>query len=267
MIKIISSWSNPGGSTSAYIDLCNLFNLNGIDCIFFGPHDYHLDKCRSKKITNLENTELTKEDNVIIHNFIPSKKLFVKKTILSCHEKHSFPIAWELIKLGGKPTWDLIHFITDEQRHWHSIFSEECIIIGNYINLDFTVDTKTKKNIVGVIGTIEPRKRTFESVKKAIEDNNDLVYLYGSCSDSNYLQFILNTFGSKVIYKGYIKDKKQIYNSIDKVYHLSRWEIACLVQGECKILGIPFVGSEFCPDYPLESKEQVLLKWKKVFNI
>ena len=50
MIKIFSPWTNPGGSTEAYIDLCNLFNNAGFDCIFYGPHDYHLDKCKSRKI-------------------------------------------------------------------------------------------------------------------------------------------------------------------------------------------------------------------------
>lgn len=267
MIKIISSWSNPGGSTIAYIDLCNLFNSNGIDCIFYGPHDYHLDKCRSKKIKNLEDAQLSFKDNLIIHNFIPPKKLPVRRTVLSCHEKHSFPIAWELVKLGGIPTWDVIHFITNEQRQWHSMFPEECVVIGNYINLDFTVNTQIKKDAVGVIGTIEPRKRTYESVKKAVDDNNKLIYLFGSCQNSSYLQSIIDEFGSKVVYKGYLKNKKEIYDSIDKVYHLSRWEIACLVQGECKILGIPFVGSEFCPEYPIWTKQQILSEWKKVFDI
>ena len=46
-VKILSGRSNPGGATIHFIDLCNLLNDNGFDCTFYGPHEWHLGKCRS----------------------------------------------------------------------------------------------------------------------------------------------------------------------------------------------------------------------------
>lgn len=267
MIKILSNWSNPGGSTEAYIDLCNLFNKNGIDCTFYGPHPYHLGRCKSKQIKNANELNLTRDDNLILHHSIPTAKVQVRKVILSCHEKHSFPIAWEALKQGGSFNWDKIHFITEEQRKWHSIFPEEAVVIGNVINLGFTLENKPVTGCAGVVGSVEKRKRTFESVQKAISDGFQKVRLFGAVHDKNYLNHILEKFGDKVEVMGFAADKKQIYSSIDKVYHLSRWEIACLVQGECKVLGIPFEGSEFCPDYPIWKEADVLSAWKQVLDL
>lgn len=262
MIKIFSAWTNPGGSTVAYIDLCNLFNKHGMDCMFFGTGDYPQDKCNYKQIKNWNDLFLKNDDFLIIHHLHPPIKFGVKKIIFSCHEKHSFPVAVNI----GTPFWEIIdsfHFITDEQRRWHSVFPEESFVIGNYINLGFTLENKRPTGCAGVIGTIENRKRTFESVKKAISDGYKKVLLYGTGPDANYLDDIYRAFGDKVEHRGYVQNKKEIYSSIDKVYHLSRWEIACLVQGECKILGIPFEGSEFCPDYPIWTEDQIINAWKE----
>ena len=47
MVKIISGWSDRGGSTFAFINLTNKLNESGIDTTFYGPHPWHLDKCKS----------------------------------------------------------------------------------------------------------------------------------------------------------------------------------------------------------------------------
>ena len=52
MIKICTGWSNPGGSTTAFINLCNLFNESGHECTMYGPHDWHLTKCKGDNINN-----------------------------------------------------------------------------------------------------------------------------------------------------------------------------------------------------------------------
>jgi hypothetical protein len=64
MIKILTGWSNTGGSTTAFINLTNLFNKNGIDCTMYGPHDYHLNKCKSGRLNDIR---LEENDNLIIH--------------------------------------------------------------------------------------------------------------------------------------------------------------------------------------------------------
>jgi hypothetical protein len=266
MIKIISPWSHTGGSTIAYIDLCNLFNESGLDCTFYGPHDFHLDKCKSRKISYVLDANIKEDDHVIMHHILPIEKINCKKVILSCHEKHSFPIATKFNGVNNNYI-DKVHFITEEQRKWHCIFPEESVIIGNYINLPFKINKSKNTNCAGVIGSIELRKRTFESVQKAIFDGFTSVKLYGNILDKDYFNFIMTAFGDKVKYMGYSNNKKLIYESVDKVYHLSRYEIACLVQGECKILGVPFEGSEFCPDYPIWTKDEILKKWKDTLEI
>ena len=35
VVKIVSGYSDKGGSTTAFINLTNFFNDNGIDCTFF----------------------------------------------------------------------------------------------------------------------------------------------------------------------------------------------------------------------------------------
>ena len=64
MLRIVSKYSGPGGSTIAFINLCNLFNQHGIDCIFYGPDPWHLDQCRSKDI---EEFFVERGDSLIVH--------------------------------------------------------------------------------------------------------------------------------------------------------------------------------------------------------
>ena len=52
MIKIITGWSNRGGSTFAFINLTNKLNEYGYETILYGPHEWHLDKCKSDLLKN-----------------------------------------------------------------------------------------------------------------------------------------------------------------------------------------------------------------------
>ena len=106
-VKIVSGWSNPGGSTTHHINLTNLLNDNGYDCTFYGPHDWHKDKCKSASI---QECRLDSED-ILISHFIQLPPANVKKHILSCHETNLFPLRDIL------PQWyDLIHFVSNYKR-------------------------------------------------------------------------------------------------------------------------------------------------------
>jgi hypothetical protein len=77
MIKIISGHSAEGGSTEILINLTNLFNENGYDCIFYGLHDFHLGRCKSEKLEK-ELTELRgkpAETNLTMEAIKVGKKL------------------------------------------------------------------------------------------------------------------------------------------------------------------------------------------------
>ena len=65
-VKIVSSWTRPGGGTVAHIALTNLLNENGYDCTMYGPHDWHLDKCKSDKFANCN----IGPDEILISHFI-----------------------------------------------------------------------------------------------------------------------------------------------------------------------------------------------------
>ena len=53
MVKIVSGWSNRGGSTFAFINLTNALNKAGYDTTFYGPHEWHLDKCKSGRMNEI----------------------------------------------------------------------------------------------------------------------------------------------------------------------------------------------------------------------
>ena len=89
MIKIVSGYTDKGGSTTAFINLTNFLNENGVDCVFYGPHEWHLNKCKSSLMKDL----VYDEDDIIISHFLDLKERpNVKKVILSCHEKWWFPV-------------------------------------------------------------------------------------------------------------------------------------------------------------------------------
>ncbi len=67
MIKILTGYSDKGGSTVALSNLTNSLNDAGYETIMYGPHDYHLGLCKSDKLTQDVINDLTDEDRVITH--------------------------------------------------------------------------------------------------------------------------------------------------------------------------------------------------------
>ena len=69
-VRILSGWSNPGGSTVAFINLTNLLNKGGIDTTFYGPHSWHLDKCKAELTNRLD---ISDPNETLIAHFVPLK--------------------------------------------------------------------------------------------------------------------------------------------------------------------------------------------------
>jgi len=90
MVKIISGYSAEGGSTTILINLTNLFNERGVETIFYGPNDFHLNKCKSDKLNNIK---LAKDDILLTHFIKLEKRPDVKNIVLCCHEKWWFEVA------------------------------------------------------------------------------------------------------------------------------------------------------------------------------
>ena len=261
-VKILTGFSERGGSTTALINLTNLFNENCIDCTFYGPHNWHLDKCKSDLISNLK---LDPSDKVITHAVRPETRLPVDTVILASHEKWWFPV-------GKIPQhWDKVIFLHENHREYHEDYHGEYDIIPN---LKEPLVSNTKKEnvdlIAGVIGTIEDRKQTHKSIERALEDGCEKVILFGKIGDENYYNDLVKDLlnDPRVEMSGYQTDKQSMYDSIGRVYHSSKGEVACLVKDECYLTNTKFYGNEETNHEvsPLTNNE-ILEKWKQVLRM
>lgn len=259
MIKIISGYSEKGGSTSAFIDLTNELNKRGVDTIFYGPHYWHLDKCRS----GLLNEVVVKEDDILICHFLklPSRPN-AHKVILSCHEKWWF-------KVGDiKQYWDIAVFLHNEHRQYHNTYSGESVIIPNLKPPLVPISKPGLELTAGIIGSIEERKQTHKSIQRALEDGCTKIKIFGHINDNEYYEkYVKPLLNDTIEIVGYTTDKQAMYNSIGRVYHSSKGEVACLVKDECWLTDTKFFGNEETENKVSElTNDEIITLWQKLFN-
>lgn len=261
MVKIVSGYSEKGGSTTAFINLTNFLNENGVDCIFYGPHEWHLNKCKSGLMKDL----IYNEDDVVIYHFLDLKERpNVKKVILSCHEKWWFPVG----KI--KQYWDIVVFLHDQHREFHNDYKGDYTIIPNLKENLIKSDKTNIQNIAGIVGTIEDRKQTHVSIQRALKDKCEKIYLFGHIGDEKYYNNYVKPLmiPNKVIQFGHTTNKQEMYDMVGKVYHSSKGEVACLVKDECYLTNTEFYGNEETENEVSKlTNEEVLVLWKKLFNI
>ena len=257
MIKIISGWSNIGGSTIAFINLTNALNEAGYETIFYGPHNWHLNQCNSAQYIRGNKLPVNKEDILIIH-FINSfnSRPPVKGFFFSSHEQDIFPI-----KNINYSIYDKIHFVSEHQKLYHLV-EHPSFIIPNILN-DLKPNTKPNKKIGGIIGSIDRNKRVDESIKRALADGCEQVLIYGVLSDPWCWQTQVAPLidGNKVIYKGIEDDKQKMYDSVTDVYHSSILETWGYIKGECKLTNTNYHGNKSTDGYWELSKEEIVKKW------
>lgn len=261
MIKIASGYSDKGGSTSAFIDLTNEFNKRGIDTVFYGPHTWHLDKCKSGI---LDNSLIINENDILICHFLqlPNRPR-AKKVILHCHEKWWF-------KVGDiKQYWDTVVFLHDAHKNYHSTYQGNYAIIPN-----FKPDLKSKNKpeldfVAGIIGSVEDRKQTHLSINRARIDGCTKIKIFGQISDQIYFdKFVRPLLLDDIEIVGFTTNKQEMYDSIGRVYHSSKGEVACLVKDECWLTNTKFFGNEETNNIvsPL-SNDEILELWNKLLEI
>ncbi len=253
-VKIVSGWSNPGGSTLHHIGLTNLLNANGIDCIFYGPHEWHRDKCKSGHISDCK---LTVHDTLISH-FIQVPTRNIKKHILSCHETNLF-------RLKDIPTsgYDVIQYVSEFQRDWQGVLDRPHVIIPPRV--EQIQWTSPENKTAAVIGSIDEHKQTHKAIEMAFEDGFDKVILYGQVTDPAYFEtFIQPKLDHRVEIRNHEDDKAAMYGSVEAVYHASKRETYGLVEAECKAAGVPFRGSENNPT--ILTDEEILRRWQKILD-
>tara|TARA_R110002096_G_scaffold269563_2_gene463412 strand:+ start:774 stop:1631 length:858 start_codon:yes stop_codon:yes gene_type:complete len=252
-VKIVSSWTHPGGGTIAHINLTNLLNDNGYDCTFYGPNDWHLDKCKSAKIDKC----LLGPDDILISHFIEvPAQVKVKKHILYCHEKDVFPL-----KEIDLARYDSIVFVSNSQKEWQAI-DHPSVVIPPIVR---KIKWKNPKNkIAGVIGSIDENKQTHLSIKRAIGSGYDKVMLFGQVNDTPYFDDHVKMWvdSGHAVLADHEDDPQAMYGRVSAVYHSSLSETYGLVEAECKLAGIPFNGMS--NGQPILDNEEIFRKWKKL---
>jgi len=264
-IKIISGWSQEGGSTFSLMELCDLFNERGHDCTFYGPHPWHLDKCKGDMHHNFS----FDADDFIIGHFmhLPQRPPGPKKIILSCHEKAIFPLKTLQHQVGG---FDEIRFISDDQMQWQQT---QGTVIPNTIR-GVSDSGNHPAGVAGVIGTVCPLKQTHVSVQRALDDGCRKVVIYGNSLDKDYfndkIQPLLS-YNQKVIYMGMELDKQKIYDSISCVYQSNSPQLPEAfgrVRAECIRAGIPYYGNENATtEFELWDEDKIYEAWVELLGL
>ena len=260
-IKIVSGYSEKGGSTTAFINLTNFLNQNGINCIFYGPHEWHLDKCNSDLLSNLK---FKKNDIVISHFLKLNERPDVKKIVLSCHENWWFEVA------DIKQYWDEVIFLHDNHRQYHNRYLGDYSIIPNIKENLIPTQKFELDKVAGIIGTIEDRKQTHISIKRALNDGCEKILLFGHIGDVNYFESYVKPLmvDTKIILMGHSTDKQKMYDSVGRVYHSSKGEVACLVKDECYLTNTKFFGNEETENKVSKlNNDEILKLWKQTLTI
>ena len=254
-VKIVSSWTNPGGGTVAHINLTNLLNANGYDCTFYGPNDWHLDKCKADKI---DKCFLGPTDILISHFIQVPEEVRVKKHILYCHEKE----VWPLRDLS-LARYDSIVFVSNSQKEWQAIDRESVVIPPIVRTVNWT---NPNNGVAGVIGSIDENKQTHKSIQRAIMAGYGRVLLFGQVNDTPYFDEKVQPMlaSGQVVLADHEDDPEAMYGQVSEVFHSSLSETYGLVEAECRLSGIPFNGTSNGQE--ILEKEEILQRWKKILN-
>jgi len=258
VIKILTGWSHPGGSTLAHINLCNLFNENGYECRLYGPHYWHLGKCKGDL---LNTAEFSKEDTVIAHWLATAEIPAFRKFILSCHETNLFPLKEK--KLDA---FDFVHFVSEFQKEWQDVDFPSVVIPNVLSDLK---ESPLNTGAAAVIGSIDEHKRTDLSIRRALDDGYEKVYVYGLVTDGDFFEKSVHSLLSNTVeVKGYVEDKQVMYDSVDAVYHSSDRETFNYIKGECELTGVAYNGLDSAdPNAEYLSSEDILDKWVNVLEL
>lgn len=264
MIKVLTGYSEKGGSTVALSNLVNFFNENGYEAKMFGPHEYHLNLCEGGILDNEVIMNITPEDKVITHFLQLGARPNAGKVVLSCHEKWWFDVA------KVKPYWDSVIFLHEEHQKYHGKYKGPFEIIPNLKEELVKKDKEELDKVAGIVGSIEDRKQTHISIQRALKDKCEKIYLFGKIGEQAYYDAHVKPLLAlpKIIEYGHASDKQAMYDMVGRVYHSSKGEVACLVKDECWSTGTKFFGNEETLHTVSElSNDEILQEWIRVLEL
>ena len=255
MIKVLTGYSGPGGSTVAFNNLVNLFNENGLEARLYGPQLWEGINCKF-----MQGVVEPKPEDTVIYHFMMTPRQKCKKLILSCHETNLFPIS----KIPGI-RYDAVHFVSEFQKEWHG---EEGKVIPNVISKLERTDCRGLGERVGIIGSVDRNKRIPLSIKRALDDGFTDIRIYGGISAPAYfLQVISPLLGDKVKYCGVSHNMQQVYNTLTHVYHSPLLETYNMIKAECVAAGVVYRGEEGNDTKAqVWSEERIMMAWEELLS-
>lgn len=261
MIKIVTAYSGPGGSTTAFANLCNLFNASGLRCELYGVSDWVKSQLATDCFKTHAAVSINKNDTVLWHMLKPpAQRLFVRKLILSCHETNLYPVK------EFKHAFHAIHFVSQFQKDWHGV---DGVVIPNVINKFTRTEKRVTNKVAGIIGSIDSHKRVHLSIERAITNPAvERVELWGPITDHAYFNAqVLPFLGGRVAYHGVAGQMQAVYDRLDIVYSSSQRECLPMIQGECIQAGVEFDGlpesARDASDYIFDDG-MILDKWRRL---
>jgi hypothetical protein len=260
MIRIVSGWSGPGGSTLSNIALCNLFNAHGLDCVFYGKQDYHLTRCRAGRSADFR---CEPDDRLIVHFTRWTERPAARRVVLSCHEKDLFRVRSLRARF-----WDVVHFVSASQRTWQRAAPPSVVI--PVLVPELRAKPRSRAETAGVIGSIDAVKQTHVSIKRALEQGFARVLVYGRISEVAYYRAEVKPLrrDPRVRLMGHCDDRQAMYDSIDVVFHSSRSETFNLVRVECERAGVRYEGlASADTDAEHWAPERILAAWKDCLQV
>jgi hypothetical protein len=261
-IKILTGWSNAGGSTVSFINLCNLLNERGYDCTLYGPHAWHIGKCKSGWLNECPLNEVG--ERLIVHFLkIPARPTESEAVVLACHERPH----WFNIK-ETECFWDETVFVSEGQKKDQGT---EGIIIPNVVTGLSPNKVVVLGKPAGIIGSIDQHKNTHVSIERAIKDGHKEILLYGLVTEQDYYEKHVKSYveDGTVTIKGHEDDKQKMYDSISCAYQSSKGETFNLIKAECKLTETPYHGLPSAESGADQSwtKSEILNAWKTALNL
>ena len=236
MIKVLSGYGGPGGSTVALDSLVTLLKSKGLNVSLY------LDDSR-KVWTGVKNDRKpikqcnfsSSGKDTIIYHFLPvTSRPPCKKLILCSHETRVFPIK------DAKLKYDEVVYVSNFQKDWQGVPGT---VIPNVIRKYKPSSNKSK--CAGIIGSVDGNKRIPMSVERALADGHTDVRLYGNISDPTcWFGEVVPLLGEKVSYRGIADDMQAVYDSLTDVYHSPELETFNLIKAECKYAEVNYHGNE-----------------------
>jgi hypothetical protein len=266
MIHVLTGWGNEGGSTTAFINLVNLFNDNGYYSCLYSPHTWHFDKCISDSLLNNNLNSFDKDDIVIAHFIKLDKRILnIRKSIFSSHEQNIFPLNQINYKI-----FDKIHYVSNHQKSYHNI-DHPYFIIPNVLD-NLKPNKKPTEKIGAIIGSIDKNKNITSAIHHALNDNCKKVLIYGKITDKSYYDNFVQPLLMKyknILYLDYCNNKQQMYDSCTDVYNTSLMESWGYMKAECQLTDTIFhnISNSVEKDVEVWDKKRILNEWIKQLEL